>query len=371
MSSTRWRSARPAPVNLPRLEEPTSVTAVTTLHPSSTTLPAAVMAELATDAARLEREGVTGADVQRLAAAGLLALYGPPELGGASAAEQRRVAEQLAGASPDAWFVWYQHGPVVRMLAASDNEQSKQRHLAALCSGRELGAVSYSHLRTPRPSTFAERVEGGWRLTGSQPWCTAWPLADVVLAGALDRAADRVVFALVPAGDRPELHSTGLLNLAAMGGTSTHALAYEGLAVGDAQVLAVRDRAEFQAQDTGANTNVQSSTFGVALAALDLLEQRQPAAAARLRERVLEVRTRAYRLIDEVPAQERHDERLAARAQALVLGVECATALLTARGGQGMDLADPAQRLLRAAAFQIVHSQAAHIRAATLDLLVA
>ena len=63
-------------------------------------------------------------------------------------------------------------------------------------------------------------------------------------------------------------------------------------------------------------------------------------------------------------------ERLALRASALLLAVECSTALLTARGGQGMDLAEPAQRLLRAAAFQVVHSQAAHVRAATLAALV-
>jgi hypothetical protein len=58
------------------------------------------------------------------------------------------------------------------------------------------------------------------------------------------------------------------------------------------------------------------------------------------------------------------------RAASLLLAVECCTALLAARGGQGMDLADPAQRLLRAAAFQLVHSQAAHVRAATLSALV-
>ena len=65
------------------------------------------------------------------------------------------------------------------------------------------------------------------------------------------------------------------------------------------------------------------------------------------------------------------ERRLALRAESLLLGIECCTALLAARGGQGMDLAEPAQRLLRAAAFQLVHSQAAHVRAATLEALVA
>lgn len=329
-----------------------------------------LLAALAADATRLERDGVTRADVARLAGAGLLGVYGPPELGGLPDAAQREVAEQLAGASPDAWFVWFQHGPVVRMLGRSDNTALAELHLGPLCRGEELGGVAYSHLRTPAPSVFAERVSGGWSLRGSQPWCTGWPLVDVALVGALDAGGEQVVFALVPAGDRPALHSTGELSLAAMGGTRTHALAFEDLFVPDEAVVAVHDRGTFAAYDTALNANVQPSTYGVALAALDLLDARQPQVAQALRDRLLPLRTRAYRLLDEVPAPEQLDERLEVRAASLLLAVECCTALLAARGGQGMDLADPAQRLLRAAAFQLVHSQAAHVRAATLSALV-
>lgn len=326
---------------------------------------------LTADAARLEREGVTRADVQRLADAGLLAVHGPEELGGAGPAEQRRVAELLAGASPDAWFVWFQHGPVVRLLARSDNTALAERHLPELCSGRQLGGVAYSHLRTPRPSVRATRARRGWSLSGSQPWCTGWPLVDQVLAGALTADGEQVVFALVPGGDRDELHSTGELGLAAMGGTGTHALAFTDLRVPDEQVLAVRDRAEFAAYDTAMNANVQPSTFGIALAALDLLAERAPEVERELRARVLACRGRAYALLDEVAPEERTEERLAARAEALLLAMDCCTALLAARGGQGMDLRDPAQRLLRAAAFQLVHSSAGHVRTATLDALAA
>lgn len=130
-------------------------------------------------------------------------------------------------------------------------------------------------------------------------------------------------------------------------------------------------RTPWAAADRDANGNVQPSTYGVALAALDLLEERAPAHAAVLRPRVLELRKQAYRLLDDVAPEERVGERLAVRACSLLLGIEVCTALLAARGGQGMDLADPAQRLLRAAAFQLVHSQAGHVRAATLDALVA
>lgn len=327
--------------------------------------------ELSADAARLEDEGVTRDDVAAMAVGGLLAVFGPPELGGVPAPEQRRVAELLAGSSPDAWFVWFQHGPVVKMLVASENTALAARHLPALCSGQQLGGVAWSHLRTAKPSVFATRVDGGWSFSGFQPWCTGWGLTDVVLVGALSTSTDEVVFGIVPAGDRPALHSAGELGLAAMAGTSTHALRVDELFVPDDDLVLVTDREPWAAADAALNANVQPSTFGVALAALDALTERAPEVAATLRGRLLELRTEAYRLLDEVHPREQLEDRLAVRAQALVLAVECCTALLAARGGQGMGLTDPAQRLLRAAAFQIVHSQAAHVRAATLDALVA
>jgi len=150
---------------------------------------AAVATELAGRAGVLERDGVRREDLQALAGLGLLAVYGPPELGGAPPSVQREVAELLAGASPDAWFVWFQHGPVVRMLDLSPNEDLRARHLAALCRGELLGGVAWSHLRTPRPSVFATRVDGsrgapaGASPTSCSPgrcaaratrWCSAW-----------------------------------------------------------------------------------------------------------------------------------------------------------------------------------------------------
>ena len=168
-----------------------------------------------------------------------------------------------------------------------------------------------------------------------------------------------MVFGIVPAGDRPELHSAGALQLAAMGGTSTHALRLDGLRLPDEDVVAADRPRAVGAGRPGAQRNVQPSTSGVALAALDLLDDAgSPRSRPRCASGCSTSRARAYALLDEVDGAERLEERLALRAAALLLAVECCTALLTARGGQGMDLADPAQRLLRAAAFQVVHSQA-------------
>ncbi len=335
-------------------------------------LPAAVAlrAQLVADAARVEREGVTRADLQPLVDAGLYSTYAPVELGGApTPGEQREVAEVLAGAGPDVWFLWFQHAPALKMLATTQNAWLRDQYLADLASGTLQAGVSYSHLRNPKPSIAAVRDGEDYLLSGRQPWCTGWGINDLILVGAVDPATDEVVFGLLPSGDGPGVRGAGELDLASMGGTVTHSLVYDGYRLPASHVLNVLPLKDFLAVDALSNSNVQPSTFGVALAALDLLAERSAETAAVLRDRVMAVRTEAYRLLDEVPLHERLEERLALRARALLLGIESTTALLTASGGRGMGLEDPAQRLLRAAAFHLIHSQAEGIRTATLAAL--
>lgn len=321
---------------------------------------------LTADAARVEVSGVTRADLQPLADAGLYGVYAP---GAAEPAEQREVAEVLAGASPEVWFLWFQHGPVLKMTSSTENAALRAAHLDGLVSGATQGGVSYSHLRTPVPSITGVRDGEDYLLSGSQPWVTGWGLNDLILVGASVPETGEVVFGLLPSGDAPGVRSLGELPLASMGATSTHRVAYDSYRLTAANVLNRLPLKDFLAVDALSNTNVQPSTFGIALAALDLLQDRDLDTASVLRRRVLDVRARSYRLLDEVPFHEQTEERLALRAQAIVLGIQATTALLTASGGQGMGLSHPAQRLLRAAAFQVVHSQATGIKAATLAAL--
>ncbi len=327
-------------------------------------------AELSAEAGRVERDGVTRAELDRLAAIGLHGLGVDPPRGGTetSPAVCRRVAELLAGADPQVWFVWFQHGPVAAMLAASENTPLADGWLLSLCSGQAYAGVAFSHLRSAAPSVRARRVDGGFRLDGRQPWCTGWGLIDVVLVGAVTDD-DEVLFALVPAVDGDGLVSTGELGLAAMGATATVGLRVEGLVVRDGDIVLRMPYADWRDGDAARNANVQPSTFGVALAALDLLEPRAPQLAARQRGELLAIRSAAYRLIDDVEADECIDERLTLRADALLAGMHAATALVTSRGGAAFGLGDHAQRLLRAASHQLVHAQSQPVRLATLDRL--
>lgn len=324
-------------------------------------------AALVADAARVEADGVSRGDLKPLVEAGLYGLYAPPELGGSSdAAEQRQVAELLAGSGQDVWFLWFQHSPVLRMTATTANEGLRDRYLSGLANGELMGGVSYSHLRNDKPGILAVRDGEDFLLTGRQPWVTGWGINDLIVVGAVVPDSDEIVFGLIPSGDGPGVASAGLLELAAMNGTVTHSVLYDAHRLPADHVLNVLPRKDFLAIDALSNANVQPSTFGIALAALDLMEGETGDV---LRERVLDVRARAYHLLDEVPGHEQIEERLALRAQALLLGIDCATALLTESGGKGMGLGHPAQRLLRAASFQVIHSQATGIRAATLAAL--
>ncbi len=322
---------------------------------------------LAPLAGRTERQGVDRPTLDALARAGLHGVLGPEAVTGRapSAPVYRRVAEVLSGADGTTWFVWFQHHPVVKMLAASANQELAGRWLPGLCAGTTQAGVAFSHLRREQVAMPATRLDGGWRLSGMAPWCTGWGLLDLVLVGATT-ADDEVLFALVPLAEGDAMAHGPPLHLSAMGGTRTFPLHLDGYVVADDDVVLVAPRAQWGVADAANGANVQPSTFGIALAALDELAALDPPAAAALSSRVEGVRERAYELIDHVPAAEAIDERLRLRAEALALGVTATAALVTAVGGRAVTGEHPAQRWAREATFHLVFAQTADVRAATL-----
>ena len=326
----------------------------------------ALVADLAADAGRVEREGVERATLDRLAAAGLYGIQGPEAAGGsdASGATYRRVAELLAGADGNTWLVWFQHHPVVRMLAASENT-GVQRWLPDLCAGRARAGVAFSHLRGATPTITARADGDGWRLSGRQPWCTGWGLIDLLLVGAVTED-DQVMLALVPARASDTLRPTDELRLAAMNGTHTVAVEVDGLAVGPGDVVVLAPRPAWAAGDAMRASNVQPSAVGIALVALDALRSRAPEQAANLGSALADLRERAYELSDLPPTPEDSPERLRLTAGLLRLAVEITSTLVVSLGGSAMTMSAPAQRWAREAMFHLVFAQTAGLREAVL-----
>jgi len=207
--------------------------------------------------------------------------------------------------------------------------------------------------------------------------CTVGDVVGIaeVFTVAAESEGGEVIWTLI---DGVEQSGLGVLPLAlaVFGSTGTVALRFHGLVVPDDRVLGVDDAAAWRASDRIRAAAGQTGVLGVADRATRLLadEVRGPDdpagdAARRLRTELENIWLRDRAVVeslggaaDDVLLAEASDHRAAC----LNLGQRATTALLAARGGSGMDLNHPAQRLAREAAFYVIQAQTVDGRAATL-----
>lgn len=330
-------------------------------------------------AEQVDRTVVPRSHLDAWGAAGLLGLAGPRDFGGGGAPAQvvREVTEVLAGACGATWFVATQHAMPLATVAASANEGLKERLLPGMCDGSLLSGVAVAQLRRPGPpAVVATRTDGGWRVDGHVGWMTSWGICDVFLLGAVTADGD-VVLAMVPAREGAGLRASAPLQLAAMQATQTVTLDLDGYAVADEDVAVVAPLADWLAVDAAKTANPSPHTFGlqreIVRRLAETASRRDDGTAAALAQQLgregERLRRVAYTLIDDVPAREQVEDRLAVRASSLELVVRTATALVAATGGAAMALDAAPQRLMREAVFHLVQAQTGPVREATLQLL--
>ncbi|GGZ00725.1 acyl-CoA dehydrogenase [Streptomyces poonensis] len=313
--------------------------------------------------------------IEALKRSGLLGVSAPAAYGGAEApvTVAREVAEILAGACCSTWFVQTQHHTPVRLLSTAEGPV-RERLLRPLATGELLAGIAFAHVRAfPRVPVRVTAERGGRRFDGVVPWCTGWGLNDVVLlAGVSD--ADEVVFACARAREQPGLRASAPMRLAALTAARTVSLTLDGLWLDEDAVVLRTPREEFARADLPQTANTSPAVFGIAHAALALLlegaaEARETAEA--LRDRVDEVRRRAYELADHPVPHEVVEERLTLKARAYDLMRAATTAAIVAGGGRSLSLASRAQRLAREGMFLLVQGQTAEVRRTHLAALAA
>ncbi|MGW2330236.1 acyl-CoA dehydrogenase family protein [Streptomyces sp. NPDC001700] len=321
-----------------------------------------------------DREGVTAEAIAAVKASGVLGVNAPAAYGGAQApaAVGREIAEILSGACCSTFFIQAQHHTPVRTLATGE-EAARERWLRPLSDGTLLAGIAFSHLRAhPKLPVRATRVADGWRFDGRVPWYTGWGLNDLFLLGGGTEDGE-VVFGVVDAREQPGLTATGPLQLAALTGSHTVGLLLDGLVVPDEAVAVRLPHERWATDDRPKNTNTNPAVFGVARAALDLVDASGDGEAKEtagvLRERLDAVRRDAYALVDEVPPAERLDDRLAAKTRAYDVMRAATTAAIAAGGGRAFGLSHPAQRLAREGLFLVVQGQTSEVRTAHLAAL--
>lgn len=341
-----------------------------------------VLAGIAKRAAQSDAEGIPRSEIDALASVGLLGTPLDP------VARQREVAERIAMADASVWFCWAQHQTPMKTLAAAEPgdhaplvDEIKARWLSGLQDGTFLGSVAFAHLRRPgTPNPVAERVHGGWAITGTLDWVTSWDIADVMLLmvrGSGDYA-NSIICCYLAAGRDPAylegLHVHEPLKLLAMSGTHTRPMTLDAVKVPDTNVAALMDFDAWSAADAMKTIDVNPATFGVIRGALADLhatgvtrgDDQIIKLAQSLGERVIELRRAAYSAIDDDAPS---DERIEMRARALELAVQSTTAVVTAQAGAAMRSGCSAERRVREAMFLQVQAQTSVTRAASLSLL--
>ncbi len=175
---------------------------------------------------------------------------------------------------------------------------------------------------------------------------------------------DVAFFLLDGASPPPGVRASAPLALAAMNASATVRLRFDGVAVAADDVISVQTYRAWRAADRLTSARPRPPAFGVARTCCRLLGD--PAFDAELDE----CRGHAYALLDEDRTDDEHLAALTgARAWSCELAVRAATALVVAGGGRAILRSNPAQRLLREAAFFTVQAQTAELRAATLARL--
>lgn len=313
-------------------------------------------------------ERVPEGHLEALAAAGVFGIVGSDEP--LEPVERRQVHRILGGACGATYFVWAQHEGPVRLLAACENDTLRARWLDRLLAGDVIGGTAFAHLRRPGPPLVRAEPDGsGWRLHGEAPWATGWGMAGVYSIAATTPSGT-VLWVLLPA---ERLTATRPLQLAVLQATATVRLRFEATAVDADDVMLELDRSFWDLLDDSIGNRGNPAVQGLALRALALLAATGTAGddlAGVLRPTLHRVIAENDELADAADAgQVDVPAMAAARAKSIDLAQRAALALLSAVGGRGVERSNPAQRLVREAAFYAIQAQTAEGRAATLALV--
>ena len=330
-----------------------------------------------------EIHGQVGENIRVLARSGYFGLGISPEFGGFGAddAVRREYTELMASACGVTAFVQQQLHAGGGFVGRGRDVDLKQQLLPRFASGEELCGVAFSHLRrSGTPMVTAERVPGGYRVSGKAPWITGWGILDSFILGAMRLPEMDHVYFYVPKAENSNTIQPGpRIPLVVMNASDTVELTFEGLFLPDEFLLSERPVDDLRRSDFCGISGHIYLPLGCARGSVHhlhaLASERSNVHFAHAAEEIMrEVDScRREALIwtgscADLPDYKDHALRV--RAAAIVLAVRAAHAAVTATGGNAHLLTNPAQRLLREAIFYTTTAQTPDVQNGTLDLLV-
>lgn len=326
--------------------------------------------------------GQVAANVRLLGKNGYFGLGISPDYGGLGADEttRREYTEVMASACGVTAFVQQQLHAGGGFVGGGRSQALKAEKLPRFASGEELCGVAFSHLRRGGPPMVtAERVDGGYVVSGKAPWVTGWSLLDSFILGAVRQPENDHIYFYVPkSGNEAALQPGPAIPLVVMNASDTVEITFNDLFLPDNYVLYERPAEALKRGDfcgiTGHVFLPLGCARGSVFALNALAEQRHNEgfahAAAEFQTEIDACRADALHWSGAcAELAEYKDRALHARAEAITLATRAAHAVVTATGGGAHLLSSPAQRLLRESIFYTTTAQTSDVQSATLDLL--
>lgn len=183
----------------------------------------------------------------RLAAEGLFGVGVPVADGGEGGSLQDALESiaDVAAHSLTAGFVFWAQRAFIEYLLQSPNEALRERWLADLVQGRRAGATGLSNAMKYLGGIEALQVQarpgedagGARQLNGRVPWATNLVPGRFVVAVAVSRGEGGTPFVAALPGEAPGMARSADLDLIALRGSHTAALAIEDLETGPADLI--------------------------------------------------------------------------------------------------------------------------------------
>lgn len=236
---------------------------------------------LAPAAAARDRAGTFPlAELRELGQLGLLGVAVPEDLGGAAAGTvaYSLAMQELAKVDASVAVAVSVTNMVAELIAKVGTPEQRARYVPRLVAGDAVcGAFALSEPQAGSDPagmrTTAERVPGGYRLTGTKQWITSGDRAGVLVVWAMTdvAAGHRGITAFVVEGGAKGLAVGRLEEKMGLHGSSTAQLVLDGVEVGDDAVLGGVGggfRLAMMALD-GGRIGIASQAIGIARGALE------------------------------------------------------------------------------------------------------
>lgn len=249
-------------------------------------------------------------------------------------------------------FLQTQHQSAASLLSSGQNQTLAQAYLPAMASGTKRIGVGFSQLRKQPAPLRAQRVSGGYQLSGTVPWVSGAGLF-TEFVGAAELADGSAIFGLLPLISTDQISVSQPMNLMGMASTNTVSLSLEHYSLSDEQVLDIKPKGWIQSRDRANPLSPLGLILGCAQAGLDIatqsLSKRQieHALLNQLQEQVERTHfelPKVYALPTEAYAQ-----KVALRGKAIALMNTCAQAAVLASSGAANMVGHPAQRVYKEA----------------------